>query len=119
MGEDPLMADMEPGRFQKLLDEAKELDIDTTDWTPTEGDVDRLKMRIARRTEEIAREAAAKHRLEQAEIEAEESEKETIRSVFDETMANTRGVLVRQVEWTEWIPVGQDEHEPRLTLDTG
>ena len=34
-------------------------------------------------------------------------------------MGDTRGVLVRQVEWTEWLPVAQDENEPRLTIANG
>lgn len=102
-----------------LLDEAQGLQIDTMAYGTPDANLDELRMLIARQVEHMAREAASKRKVEQALLEAEQEEKESIRSVFDETMADTRGVLVRQVEWSEWLPVSQDENEPRLTIANG
>jgi hypothetical protein len=102
-----------------LLREAEELGVDTLGYSVPNARLDRLREAIARQTEALAKEAIAKRKLERAAMEAEDDERESIRSVFDETMANTRGVLVRVVEWSEWLPVGQDENEPRLTVANG
>ena len=34
-------------------------------------------------------------------------------------MGETRGVLVRIVEWTEWLPVSKSPHLPQLSLVNG
>jgi hypothetical protein len=102
-----------------LLAEAEELGINTLGMDLPNSRLDTLRESIARRTAALAREAAAKQRAELVEIEAEREERESIRSAFDETMANTRGVLIRIVEWGEWLPIGQDEQEPLLTTANG
>jgi hypothetical protein len=106
-------------RHRALLQEAAALQIDTTPWGDPDANLDSLREAIGRQTAALAREAIAKRNIEQAVMDQEDEERESIRSVFDETMANTRGVLVRQVEWSEWLPVSQDEHEPRLTIANG
>jgi hypothetical protein len=113
------MADELTQEHLDLLREAEGLGINTMGMDLPNSRLDTLRDTIARRTEAVAREAAAKRRLEQAEIEAQQQEEATIRSAFDETMADTRGVLIRQVEWSEWLPVAQDENEPRLTIANG
>lgn len=102
-----------------LLAEAEELGVDTVGYGDPNANLDSLRQMIARRTAAVAREAVAKRDIERAAIEADEEELESIRGAFDETMEDTRGVLIRQVEWTEWLPVGQDEHEPRITIANG
>jgi hypothetical protein len=113
------MAGEPTGEHLALLQEAQLLQIDTMPWAEPDANLDSLREAIARQTAALAREAVAKRRIEQAAMEAEDAEAESIKGIFDETMANTRGVLIRQVEWSEWLPVGQDEHEPRLTIANG
>jgi len=103
----------------KLLEEAESLGLDTMGYSAPNARLDSLREAIARQTQALAREAIAKRRVERAEMDAADEEQAAIRGAFDETMANTRGVLVRLVEWSEWVPVGQDEKEPRLTLANG
>jgi len=103
----------------RLLQEAQALQIDTLPYGEPDADLDALRLVIARQTEALAKEAIAKRHAERAAMEADDAERESIRSVFDETAGDTRGVLVRQVEWTEWLPIGQDEHEPRMTIANG
>ena len=103
----------------RLLDEAEELGVDTFGYHVYNANLDGLREAIARQTAALAREAIAKRNAEKAALEADEEELESIKGAFDETMANTRGVLVRQVEWSEWLPVAQDENEPRLTIANG
>jgi hypothetical protein len=102
-----------------LLREAKELGVDTFGYEVHNANLDSLRAAIARQTEALAREAIAKRRVERAAMEEEDEEREGILGAFDESMANTRGVLIRQVEWSEWLPVSQDEHEPRLVIANG
>jgi hypothetical protein len=102
-----------------LLEEADELGVDTLGYRDPKARLDKLREAIARQTEALAREAMAKRRLERAAMEEDDAERDSIRSAFDETMADTRGVLVRVVEWTEWLPVAADENEPRLTMANG
>jgi hypothetical protein len=105
-----------------LLAEAEELGVNTMGMNLPNSRLDTLRDAIARRTAALATEAAAKERLEQAaaqEEEAAQEERDAIRTAFDETMADTRGVLVRVVEWTEWLPIASDENEPRLTVANG
>jgi hypothetical protein len=102
-----------------LLEEADALDVDTFGYRVPNANLDTLREAIARQTEVLAKEAVAKRRLEEAEAEEEDSERESIRSAFDETMGDTRGVLVRHVEWTEWLPIAADDNEPRLSMANG
>ena len=102
-----------------LLREAEELGVDTVGYTDPSASLTSLREAIARQTAALAREAIAKRHMERAAMEEADAEAETIRGTFDETMADTRGVLIRQVEWSEWLPIGQDEHEPRLTIANG
>lgn len=117
-----MAGNMKPGPFQDLIAEAIELGIDVTGYDSSPGSVDRLRAYMARKTAELTTAAVAQERLKKAAEEAEEEaelEANSIRSAFDETMADTRGVLVRLVEWTEWLPVAADENEPRLTVANG
>jgi hypothetical protein len=107
------------GEHLALLQEAAALQIDTTPWAEPDANLDSLREAIGRQTAALAREAIAKRNIERAVMEQADEELESIRGAFDETMANTRGVLVRQVEWSEWLPVSQDAHEPRLTIANG
>jgi hypothetical protein len=105
-----------------LLEEADELGVDTLGYTVHNANLDSLRAAIARKTEALATEAAARERAEQAAAQEEEEaqeERDAIRTAFDETMDDTRGVLVRLVEWTEWMPIAADENEPRLTVANG
>lgn len=102
-----------------LLREAEELGLDTLGYADPSANLDGLRQVIARQTEALAKEAMAKRRIERAQMEAEDEQRESIRSAFDETMADTRGVLIRIVEWSEWLPIAQDEQEPRLTVANG
>jgi hypothetical protein len=113
------MADGPKGEHLELLQEAQALQIDTTPWAEPNANLDSLRVMIGRQTAALAREAIAKRNIERAVMDEADAELETIRGAFDETMANTRGVLVRQVEWSEWLPVSQDAHEPRLTIANG
>lgn len=101
---------------ERLLDEANELGVDTTGYTDPKAKLDQLREQIARRTSEIAREAAAKERMAAAMGgQAEEDEF----SGFDEAAGATRGVLVRIVEWSEWIPVKLSPHLKGLSVANG
>jgi hypothetical protein len=98
-----------------LIAEAHELGISVVGYQDVNADLDALREAIARRTAEIAKEAAAKKALEDATIE--ELEQQT--GAFDEVMGQTRGVLVRIAEWSEWIPTNPDDNEPRMTSGNG
>lgn len=103
-----------------LLQEADQLGLDTLSYTSgTQAGLRALREAIARQTAALAREAMAKRRIEQAEMDTADEEQATIRGAFDEAMEDTRGVLVRLVEWSEWIPLGQDETEPLMTVANG
>jgi hypothetical protein len=114
------MSDEGPtGEHLALLQEAQALQIDTTPWAEPDANLVTLREAIARQTEALAREAIAKRRIERAAMDAADEEQAAIRGAFDEAMGDTRGVLVRLVEWSEWIPVGQDETEPLMTVANG
>jgi hypothetical protein len=105
-----------------LLTEAEELGVDTLGYTVHNANLDSLRAAIARKTEALATEAVARQRMEEvaaAEEATAQEERDAIRTAFDETMEDTRGVLVRIVEWAEWLPVAADEQEPRLTVANG
>jgi hypothetical protein len=102
-----------------LLAEAEELGLDTLGYSAPNARLDSLREAIARQTEHLAREAAAKQRLERAAREAEAEEELATEGAFDEVMGQTRGVLVRIAEWTEWIPVVKSPHLTALTLANG
>lgn len=114
------MSDEGPtGEHLALLQEAQALQIDTTPWAEPNANLGTLREAIARQTEALAKEAIAKRRIERAAMDAADEEQAAIRGAFDEAMGDTRGVLVRLVEWSEWIPVGQDETEPLMTVANG
>jgi len=102
-----------------LLYEADELGVDTFGYFTPDANLDSLREAIARKTEALARDAAAKQRLERAASEAEPEEELAIEGAFDEVMGQTRGVLIRVTEWTEWLPVTKSEHLNALTLANG
>jgi hypothetical protein len=102
-----------------LLAEAIELGLDVYGYSDPDANLDGLREMIARQTQALAREAMHKRRAEAAAGMRADEERNAIRSAFDETMASTRGVLIRQVEWSEWLPVSQDGNEPRLTIANG
>jgi hypothetical protein len=105
---------------QALLREAEELGVDTIGYSAPNAKLDNLRGAIARQTERLARQAAAQERLERAASEAEaEKEEELELGAFDEVMGQTRGVLIRVTEWTEWLPVTKSEHLSALTLANG
>jgi hypothetical protein len=91
-----------------LVAEAQELGVDLEG---IEND-DALLRAIQDKTREIAKGAA----IERSEQIASE---EQVRGAFDEVMGDTRGVLVRVVEWTEWLPMIASEHLPQLNLQNG
>jgi hypothetical protein len=97
-----------------LLAEAEELGVDTLGYTVPNAKLDRLREAIARRTEAIAKEAAAKAQI--ADVAGDDEEEW---SGFDEAAGATRGVLVRLVEWTEWIPVRISDHLKGLSVANG
>ncbi len=99
-----------------LLAEAEELGLSTLGYAVPNAKLDRLRDDIARRTEAIAKEAAAKERMEAAVGGMSEDEEF---SEFDEASGTTRGVLVRIVEWSEWMPVKRDDHLKGLTVVNG
>lgn len=105
---------MNPVAWARLCNEAQQLGIDTEMYSPEHSDV--LHGAIARRTEEIAREAAAKQRMEAAAAGMSEDEEF---ADFDEVAGATRGVLVRLVEWSEWIPVKLSPHLKGLSVANG
>lgn len=109
---------MKPEAFNRLIEEANQLGIETDGFTPSPGDTDRLKMNIALRTEEIAIEQVAKARLAAAGGGVDE---DTEFSGFDEAAGKTRGVLVRLVEFTAWIPIkiAEEKQLSMLTLANG
>jgi hypothetical protein len=114
------MSDEGPtGEHLALLQEAQALQIDTTPWAEPDANLVTLREAIARQTEALAREAIAKRRIERAAMDAADEEQAAIRGAFDEAMGDTRGVLVRLVEWSEWIPIGQDDTEPLMTVANG
>jgi hypothetical protein len=100
---------------QSLLAEAMELGMDTVGYTDPEADLDQLRGAIARHLEEVAKAAAARAKLAAMTEESEDDEFEG----FDEAAGQTRGVLVRLVEWTEWIPIGISEHLKGLSVANG
>lgn len=111
------MADLSE-EHMALLQEAEELGINTLGYAVRNAKLDRLREAIARRTAEIATEAAAKRRLEDPHLAVEDDDLPT-EGAFDEVMGQTRGVLVRVTEWTEWIPVTPSPHLTQLTLANG
>jgi hypothetical protein len=99
-----------------LLEEAQALQIDVPEHLAAAGaDLNLLRDMIGRQTTALAREAVAKRRLEQADEDADLATK----GAFDEVMGETRGVLVRVTEWTEWIPVSKSPHLTQLSLANG
>lgn len=100
----------------ELLAEAEELGINTLGYDAPYVKLDNLRTAIARRIEEIAKEAAAKERMAAA---AGEMDEDTEFSGFDEAAGATRGVLVRIVEWSEWIPISLSKHLKGLSLANG
>lgn len=101
-----------------LLAEAEELGINTIGMNLPSSRLDTLRNAIARRTEEIATAAVSKSRMESMEIAPEFDEDEDF-SGFDEAAGATRGVLIRLVEFTEWVPVTLDDNIKKLTLANG
>lgn len=93
---------MKPGPWQELLDEATELGMDTMGYDPANADF--LRAAIARRTEELATAEVAKQRIASQVASGGDDEDEEF-SGFDEAAGKTRGVLIRLVEFTDWIPV--------------
>jgi CRISPR/Cas system-associated protein Cas5 (RAMP superfamily) len=102
-----------------LLEEAEELGVDTFGYFAPDANLDSLREAIARETERLAKQAAAQQRLERAASEAEAEEELATEGAFDEVMGQTRGVLIRVTEWTEWLPVTKSEHLSALTLANG
>lgn len=105
---------MELDQFNQLVEEAHELGIDTSTYTPETGES--LREAIARKTLEIAKEAVA--RREASNLGGGDDDEEEW-SGFDEAAGATRGVLVRLVEWTEWIPIKLDDKLKGLTVANG
>lgn len=109
---------MKPGPFKKLIDEAKELGIETDAFTPDSDSVEVLKAEIARVAGEKATEAVAAERLAAAAGGMTEDEEF---AGFDEAAGEKRGVLIRLVEFIEWVPIKLAEDKPLdgLTLANG
>lgn len=78
---------MKPGPFGKLIDEAVDLGIDVSDATPDAESVAELRRCIDER------------KTEQATMLAEEAA-----HVDEEEDAGEHPVLIRVIEWAEWLP---------------
>lgn len=95
---------MKPGPFEALLERARELDIDTTGFDTSEESTKLLRQRIA----------------DHARVKQEMTNR-IAPSGSDEKQAddNERVIMVRLVEWTEWMPSVPDKNIPQLGMSNG
>jgi hypothetical protein len=91
-----------------LLAQATELGVSVEGIANDEA----LDRAVQARMRELARGAV----VDAKKVEEEEAQRA---GAFDEVMGQTRGVLVRIVEWTEWLPMIASEHLPQLGLQNG
>jgi hypothetical protein len=104
--------------LDKAIVEADELEIPHTNaFKPTVAGVTRLRELIGREVTRRATIAASKASRDEELLSDEAPEPE--RGAFDELMGDTRGVLVRVTQWTEWLPTNRSEHEHRVPIANG
>lgn len=104
-------------KFDALILEANELDIDTDTYVPNGRSMMSLRAAIARETGRRALNAATKAGRESDLLDDEEEISEI--GAFDELMGKTRGVIVRVAQWTEWLPTTRSEHQGKIPIANG
>lgn len=91
---------MKPAPYKRLLDEASELGIDIEGFDYTISSTAKLKQLVEEKRAEKAKQREENPTLEDA-------------------IGETEALLIRVVEWTEWIPARPSEHESRLATHQG